>query len=118
MTIANFNGNLVISCFSPINLSEENDVLDVYKELSAFVAAFPKHNMLIIGGGLNVHNGNIYTNKRTTCHKITNRNENCFYENAIKMNYVFSAPNSKNVWVNYGFSRTLMVLKSNKTTCS
>ena len=84
MMIANFNGNLVISCFSPINVSEENDVLDVYKELSAFVAAFPKHNMLIIGGDFNVHNGKIYTNKRTTCHKITNRNENCFYENATK----------------------------------
>ena len=35
MTIANFNGNpspTVISCGSPTNVSEENDVLDFYRE--------------------------------------------------------------------------------------
>ena len=37
-----------------------------------------------------------------------------FMKMLLKMNYVFSTPNSKNVWVNYGLSRTLLVLKSNK----
>ena len=78
MIIANFNGNpiaTVISCYSPTNVSNEEDVIGFYHELSSLTRAVPKHNVLIIGGDMNAQLGKSTTN-RFTYHSNTNRNGN------------------------------------------
>ena len=52
MMVATFNSNL-ISCYSPTNVSEEMDLIAFYNELSSLVRSIPKHNVLVIGGGMN-----------------------------------------------------------------
>ena len=53
---ATFNGNpraTMISGYSPINVSEETELVTFYDELSSLVRRFPKHNVLVIGGDMN-----------------------------------------------------------------
>ena len=74
--IATFNGNphtSVISCYSPTNVSEEQDVIVFYDELSSLVRSIPKHNVQIIGGDFNAQLGHSHYHKHTF-HKETNRN--------------------------------------------
>ena len=59
MMAATFNGNprtTIISCYSPTNVSEENELVTFYDELSSLVRSIPKHNMLVIGGDMNAPN--------------------------------------------------------------
>ncbi|XP_071942763.1 craniofacial development protein 2-like [Antedon mediterranea] len=73
--IASFNGNpatTVISCYSPTNTSLEDDVEDFYKALSSLVRNIPKHNVLVMGGVMNVQLGK--ENHLFTYHYETNRN--------------------------------------------
>ena len=51
----------IISCYSPINVSEETELIALYDELSCLVHSIPKHNVLVIGGDMNAQiwkNGN------------------------------------------------------------
>ena len=56
MKAATFNGNpraILISCYSPINVSEETELIAFYDELSSLVCSIPKYNALVIGGDMN-----------------------------------------------------------------
>ena len=74
--IAIFIGNphtSVISCYSPTNVSEEQDVIVFDDKLSSLVRSIPKHNVQIIGGDFNAQLGQSHYYKHTF-HKETNRN--------------------------------------------
>ena len=71
-----FNGNpraTIISCYSPTNVSGENELVAFYDELSSLVRSILKHNVLVIGGDMNAQIGkngnNIYS-----LHNTWNRN--------------------------------------------
>ena len=69
---ATFNGNpatTVISCYSPTNTSDEQDVITFYDELSALTHHVPKHNILLVAGDLNAHLAQNFS-----YHDCTNRN--------------------------------------------
>ena len=76
MMVATFNGNpcaTIISCYSPINISEETDLTAFYNELSSLVRSIPKHNIFIISGDMNAQIGkNI--NHKFNLHNSSNRN--------------------------------------------
>ena len=62
---ASFNSNPCItigSCYSPINVSEETDLITFYNERSSLVRSIPKHNVLIIDGDMNAQIGKDETN--------------------------------------------------------
>ena len=63
--VATFNGSpsATIICYSPMNVSEETDLITFYNELSSFVRSIPKHNVLIIGGDMNAQIGKNVNNK-------------------------------------------------------
>ena len=71
-----FNGNpriTIISCYSPTNISEETELDAFYDELSSLVRSIPKHNVLVIRGGMNAQiekNGN----NRYSFYHTSNRN--------------------------------------------
>ena len=76
MMAATFNGNpraTIISCYSPTNVSEENEIVTFYDELSSLVRSIPKHNMLVIGGDMNAQIGKNGNNKYSL-HNTSNRN--------------------------------------------
>ena len=76
MMAVTFNGNpraTVISCYSPTNVSEENELVTFYDELSSLVRSIPKHNMLVIGGDMNAQIGKNGNNKYSL-HNTSNRN--------------------------------------------
>ena len=63
MMVATFNGNpraTIISCYSPTNVSEETEFI-TYDVLSSLVRNIPKHNVLVIGGDMNVQIGKTET---------------------------------------------------------
>ena len=73
---ATFNGNpkaTIISCYSPTNVSEENELITFYEELSSRVRSIPKHNLLVIGGDMNAQIGKSRNNKYSL-HNTSNRN--------------------------------------------
>ena len=75
MMAATFNGNpraTIISCYSPTNVSEENELVTFYDELSSLVRSIPKH-MLVIGGDMNAQIGKNGNNKYSL-HNTSNRN--------------------------------------------
>ena len=52
MMVATFNGNpsaIIISCYSPTNVSKETELITFYDELSSLVRRIPKYNVLVIG---------------------------------------------------------------------
>ena len=56
MMVATFNGKpstTIISCYSPINASDEMDLITFYNKLSSLVSSISKHNILIIGEDMN-----------------------------------------------------------------
>ena len=64
--IATFSDNsrtTSISCYSPTNASDEIDFTTFYNELFFHVRSIPKHNVLIIGGGMNAQIGKDESNK-------------------------------------------------------
>ena len=76
MMAATFNGNpkaTIISCYSPTNVSEENEIVTVYEDLSSLVRSIPKHNLLVIGGDMNAQIGKNRHNKYSL-HNASNRN--------------------------------------------
>ena len=73
---ATFNGNpkaTIIFCYSPINVSEETELVTFYEELSSIVRSIPKHNLLVIGGDMNALIGKNRNNKYRL-HNTSNRN--------------------------------------------
>ena len=75
MMAATFNGNpraTIISCYSPTNVSEENELVTFYDELSSLVRSILKHNMLVIGGDMNAQIGKNRNNKYSL-HNTSNR---------------------------------------------
>ena len=76
MSAATFNGNpraTIISCYSPTNASEETELVNFYDELSSLVRSILKHNLLVIGGDMNVQIGKNGNNKYSL-HSTSNRN--------------------------------------------
>ena len=76
MMAATFNGNpraTIISCYSPTNVIEENELVAFYDELSSLVRSIPKHNMLVIGGDMNAQIEKNRNNKYSL-HNTSNRN--------------------------------------------
>ena len=64
MMAATFNFNpkaKIISCYSPTNVSEENEIVTFYEDLSSLVRSIPKHNLLVIGGDMNAQIGKTET---------------------------------------------------------
>ena len=60
MMVATFSGNpstTIISCYSLSNTSDETDLINIYNKLSSLVCSIPKHNVPIIGGGMNAQLG-------------------------------------------------------------
>ena len=57
MMVASFNGNssatIIISCYSPTNVSEETNLTVFYNELSPIVRNILKHNVLVMSGDMN-----------------------------------------------------------------
>ena len=75
MTI-NLSGNqqtTIISCYSPTNVSDEQETIEFYTELNSLTRRIPKHNVLIIGGDFNAKLGQT-DGFKYSYHKITNRN--------------------------------------------
>ena len=55
--VSTFNGNyktMIISCYIPTNASDETGLITFYNELSSLVRSIPKHQVLIIGGDINL----------------------------------------------------------------
>ena len=76
MMVATFNGNpraIIISCYSPTNISEETELIAFYDELSSLVCRILKHNVCVIGGDMNAQ---IYKNinYKFSLHNSSNRN--------------------------------------------
>ena len=72
MIVATFNGNpstTVFSCYSPTNFSEETGLIAFYIEVFSLVHCIPKHNVLVIGGDMNVQ-----INHKFNLHNSSNRN--------------------------------------------
>ena len=91
MMIANFNWNsstVATSCYSPTNAREEKCVLDFYNGLSALARAVPKKKFA--------------PTRDSPITKLLIEMAITFMNLLLKMNYVFSTPNFKNAWVNYG----------------
>ena len=60
MTCPSFNDNsytTIVFCYSPINNSDETDIITFYKKLSFLVRHISNQNVLIIGGDMNGHTG-------------------------------------------------------------
>ena len=59
MMVATFNGNLctIIICYCPTNASDKTDLVTFCSKLSSLVRSIPKHNILILGGDMNVQVG-------------------------------------------------------------
>ena len=76
MMAATFNGiprATIISCYSPINVGEETELVTFYDELSSLVCSIPKNNMLVIGIDMNAQIGKNGNNKYSL-HNTSNRN--------------------------------------------
>ena len=76
--IANLQGNprkTIISCYSPTNVSDENETANIYTELSALTQSISRHNILIIGGIFNTHLDQV-DDLKYAFHNSTHRNGN------------------------------------------
>ena len=74
--IATFNGNpkvTAVSCYSPTNYSEEEEIQEFYDQLTELIKQVLKHNVLLIGGDISAK---ISTEdcKGDSLHINTNRN--------------------------------------------
>ena len=76
MLAATFNGNpraIIISCYSPTNVSEETELVTFYNELSSLVHSILKHNVPVIGRDMNAQIRRNRNNKYSL-HNMSNRN--------------------------------------------
>ena len=75
MMVTTLNGNpsTTIICHSPINVSEETDLIVFWDELSSLVRSITKHNVLVIGGDMNAQIGK-NLNHKFSLHNSSNRN--------------------------------------------
>ena len=76
MMAANFNGNpraTIISYYCSTNVSQETELVAFYDELSCLVRSIQKHNVLAIGGDMNVQIGKNGNNK-CSLRNTSNRN--------------------------------------------
>ena len=72
---ATFNSNpnlTIISCYSPTNCSDLEDVENFYDDLSEAIRLIPKHNLLMIGGDFNAQLG--MQSNLVSYHLQSNRN--------------------------------------------
>ena len=72
--VATFNGNpsAIINCYSPTNVSKETDLIAFYNKLSSLVRTIPKHNVIVIGGNMNVQIGK-NVNHKFSLHNSSNK---------------------------------------------
>ena len=71
MMVATFKVNpssTIISCY---NVSEENELIAFYDELSSLVRSIPKHNVLVIGGDMNAQIGKTETTNSDNTNRPT-----------------------------------------------
>ena len=71
-----FNGNpavTIISFYSPTNVSNTEDKDQFYSELTLLTRSIPKHNLIIIGGGMNARIGKSDA-KASVYNAVTNEN--------------------------------------------
>ena len=73
--IVNFKGHpqTVISCYSQTYIREEQETEIFYTKLTSLTRQIPKHDVLIIGGYLNVHIGKD-SGYKYAYHQTKNRN--------------------------------------------
>ena len=74
--VATFHDNpepTLISCFSPTNIADEQEVIDLYDDLLSVTRSVPKYNVLIIDIDLNAQIGQSMHHK-FTYHYTSNRN--------------------------------------------
>ena len=121
MMVATFNGNpsaTIVSCYSPTNVSEETELIAFYDELSSLVRSIPKHNVLVIGGDMDVQIGKSGNNKFSLHNSSSNKNgqhltdftiENrltCPNTNFQKREgrlWIYTYPNNTNAQIDYVF---------------
>ena len=114
--VATFNGNpntTIISCNSPINVSEELEVEQFYLELASLT--IPTYNMQVIGGDFNAQLGQL-NNSKFSYHTNANRNGNMLHNfinenNLICLNthlekkvgklWIHKAPNKTSAQLDY-----------------
>ena len=73
-----FMGNpltTVISCYSPTNVSDQEETERFYVDITSYTRHIPKHNVLVIGGDFNAHLGK-ENGYKYSFHITTNRNGN------------------------------------------
>lgn len=106
--MASFNSNpalTTISCYSPTNCSDVDDVEAFYEDLTDTVSNLPKHNMLLIGGDFNAQLGR--QDHRFSFHPQTNRN-GAFLDSILTQfnlqatNTLFQKRRGKLWTINYG----------------
>ena len=64
IVIVSFSGNpqtTVICCYSPTNVSDEEEVVRFYDELASLTRAVPKHNILVVAVDLNAKVEKLHT---------------------------------------------------------
>ena len=91
MVVAACNGNpctTIISCYSPINASDETDLINFYNELSSLVRSIPKHNVLIIAEYTNVQICKDENNK-FCLHNSLNRNGERLTDFSLKIRQTY-----------------------------
>ena len=113
MMAATFNGNpraTIISCYSPTNVGEENELVTFYDELSSLVRSIPKHNMLVIGGDMNAQIGKNGNNKYSL-HNTSNRNGQHLTDFMIENRLACLNTNYQKERANYGHTCTQTILK-------
>jgi len=72
---ASFTGNpatTIISCYSPTNCSDEDDISGFYRDLADTISNIPSHNLVLLCGDFNAQLGN--DDFRFSFHDSTNRN--------------------------------------------
>ena len=64
---------MIVTCYSPTNASGEMDITTFYDRLSSLIQYIAKHNIIIIGGDMNVQIGKDENNK-FSLYNLLNRN--------------------------------------------
>jgi hypothetical protein len=98
---ASFTGNpatTILSCYSPTNCSNEEDVINFYKNLSDALRDIPAHNMVLICGDFNAKLGT--DDVLFSFHNSTNRNGSYLLDlvnsfNLVVTNTKFRKPHRK-----------------------
>jgi hypothetical protein len=98
---ASFTGNpatTIISCYSPTNCSNEEDVINFYKNISDALRDIPAHNMVLICGDFNAKLGT--DEVLFSFHNSTNRNGSYLLDlvnsfNLVVTNTKFNKPHRK-----------------------